>query len=129
MKISILAVAISTSTLFGCANMGYVINTYGGMDHSEIEHEGYTYRIFDRKDLSKVMITPSLGQSIRGGAIKGATFGGVNIQDDKGRFTGVAIDYLNKENPAKLCEVKSGEMILDPQWEFIYLCNEKTKQN
>jgi hypothetical protein len=73
------------------------------------------------------MITPSFGQALRSGAIKGATFGGVNIQDDKGRFASVANDYLSKENPSKLCDVKSGEMILDPQWEFVYLCTDKPK--
>ncbi len=105
--------------------MGYVIKTYGDVDKTEYDHDGYTYRIFDRKDISKVMITPSIGQSFRSGAIKGATFGGVNIQDDKGRFTGVANGYLTKENATKLCEVKSGVMILDPQWEFVYICNDK----
>lgn len=114
-------------TQAGCGNMGYVIKTYGDVEKTEIGHDGYTYRIFDRKDLSKVMITPSIGQALRGGAIKGATFGGINIQDDKGRFTSVANDYLGKENPAKICDVKSGKMILDPQWEFVYLCTDKPK--
>jgi hypothetical protein len=118
-----LAMTAAVLVLSGCGKMGYVMDTYGSVDNTEIDFEGYTYRIFDRKDISKVMITPSIGQAMRGGAIKGATFGGLNIQDDKGRFTNVAKAYLEKERPSELCEVKSGEMVLDPQWEFVYLCN------
>jgi hypothetical protein len=124
MKISII---LATLVLSGCGSIGYVMNTYGSVDNTEIDYEGHTYRIFDRKDISKVMITPSIGQAMRGGAIKGATFGGLNIQDDKGRFTNVATAYLQKDRPSEICEVKSGEMILDPQWEFVYLCTNKPK--
>jgi hypothetical protein len=115
-------IILAALALSGCGNMGYVMKTYNSVDNTEFDYGGHTYRIFDRKDLSKVMITPSIGQAIRGGAIKGATFGGLNIQDDKGRFTSVATTYLQKERPAETCEIKSGELILDPQWEFVYLC-------
>lgn len=122
-KLSMLMISLIVT---GCGNMGYVIKTYSDVEKTEFDFEDNTYRVFDRKDISKVMITPSIGQSLRGGAIKGATFGGLNIQDDKGRFTSVATAYLKKERPSELCEVKSGEMILDPQWEFVYLCNSPT---
>ena len=120
-------IILAALILSGCGNMGYVIKTYGSVDKTELDYEEHTYRIFDRKDIGKVMITPSIGQAMRGGAIKGATFGGLNIQDDKGRFTSVATTYLQKDRPTEICDVKSGEMILDPQWEFVYLCSVKSK--
>ena len=85
--------------------------------------------MFDRKDISHLMITPSIFESARSGAIKGATMFTVNISDDKGRFTSVANAYLKKQRPSELCEIKSGEMIFDPQWEFVYLCTAKQVTN
>jgi len=119
--IGILIVALF---LTGCGGMGKVISVYGdsAVSRSEIDFEDHTYRIFDRKDLNSVMITPSFGDSAKGGLIKGATFGGLNIQDDRERFTKVAQAYLEQERKNELCIVKGGEIILDPQWEFTYSC-------
>jgi hypothetical protein len=65
--------------------------------------------MFDRKDLSDIMVTPSFGDSLKSGAIKGATFGGLNIQDDKGRFTAITLSYLEKERPNEVCDVDKAE--------------------
>lgn len=123
--IGVLAVALLTT---GCGNLGYIIKTYDATTtRSEFDYQDETYRIFDRKDLSKVMITPSLGSSALNGAARGATFGGVNIDDDQTRFTKVATAYLVKDRATQLCKILEGKLLLTPQWEFIYLCADKPK--
>lgn len=121
-----LLIAISTS---GCS-FGYMLENYGAMTpviRSDFDYQGETYRIFDRKDLSKVMITPSLGSAALHGAARGATFGGVNIDDDQTLFAQVASAYLIKDRAAQLCKILEGKLLTTPQWEFVYLCTDKTK--
>ena len=92
--------------LTGCGNLGYIIKTYDSTTtRSDFDYQDETYRIFDRKDLSKVMITPSLGSSALHGAARGATFGGVNIDDNQTRFTNVATAYLVKDRTTQLCKI------------------------
>jgi hypothetical protein len=79
------------------------------------------------KILGKVMIIPSLGSSALHGAARGATFGGVNIDDDKSRFTDVAVAYLAKDRVSQTCKIIEGKLLVTPQWEFIYLCVDKLR--
>jgi hypothetical protein len=72
------------------------------------------------KILGKVMIIPSLGSSALHGAARGATFGGVNIDDDKSRFTDVAVAYLAKDRVSQTCKIIEGKLLVTPQWEFIF---------
>lgn len=112
----------------GCGNFGYIIKTYDSTaTRSEFDYQDETYRIFDRKDLSKVMITPSLGASALHGAARGATFGGVNIDDNQTLFTNVTTAYLAKDRSTQLCKVLEGKLLITPQWEFVYLCTDKPK--
>lgn len=108
----------------GCGNLGYVIKTYDQTCiRSDFEFEDRTYRMFDRKDLHKVMITPSIGTAMAHGAATGATFGGVNIDEHNPVYEKATKEYLKKEFPGEQCEVFNGRMVLDPQWEFEYKCN------
>jgi len=96
------------------------------VQRSELDFQDHTFRMFDRKDLNSIMVTPSFGDSLKSGAIKGATFGGLNIQDDKGRFTAVTLSYLEKELPNEVCNVDKAEILIDPQWVLFYTCKVKT---
>ena len=110
-------------TLSGCGNLGYVISTYDQTCvRSDFEFEDREYRMFERKDLHKIMITPSLGMSMAHGAAKGATFGGVNIDEHNTVYERATKEYLKKEYPGQQCTTFNGRMVLDPQWEFEYSC-------
>lgn len=73
------------------------------------------------------MITPSLGSAALHGAAKGATFGGVNIDNDQDRFHSVATAYLAKDRAAQACKILEGKLLMSPQWEFVYLCVDNLK--
>jgi len=113
-------------TQSACGNLGYIVQTYDSSTiRSDFDYQGDTYRIFDRKDLSKVMITPSLGSSALNGVARGATLFAVNVDDDKTRFTDVAVAYLAKDRTPQICKILEGKLLVTPQWEFVYLCNDK----
>lgn len=121
---------LAAAALSGCGSFGYMASTYGAfssVERSDFDYQDESYRIFDRKDLSKVMITASLGSALLNGAARGATFGGVNIDDDQSRYTSVASAYLAKDRSAQLCKVLDGKLLVTPQWEFVYLCADKPK--
>lgn len=112
----------------GCGTLGYIVDTYDSRSvKGDFEYQDATYRIFDRKDLSKVMVTPSIGSSMGNGFVRGSTLGAVNLHDDITRFTSVASAYLAKDRANQLCKVIDGKMLISPQWEFIYLCADKPK--
>jgi hypothetical protein len=73
------------------------------------------------------MITASLGSAALNGAARGATFGGVNIDDDQPRYTKAAIAYLAKDRESQSCKVLEGKLLVTPQWEFVYLCVDNLK--
>jgi hypothetical protein len=103
----------------GCAGMGAVME-YRGTPKQDFTYEKVDYRIFDRRADGKVMITPSVGNSALHGMAHGATFGGVKIDNDESRFAAVAQAYLAVDRPE--CKVVSGELLMMPQWEFVYTC-------
>lgn len=133
-KVALLSLSIVTALIMTGCGMGYMVSTYGAFSDakwSDIDYDGETYRIFDRKDLSKVMVTASLGSAALNGAARGATFGGVNIDDDQPRYTKATLAYLAKDRSSQSCKVLDGKLLVTPQWEFVYLCvdNSKTVSN
>lgn len=115
-----------TLTQTACGNLGYIIKTYDSTTiRSEFDYQGEEYRIFDRKDLGKVMITPSLGSAASSGFVRGATIGIVNPENDERRYHSVAEKYLTKDRPSEICNVNDGRLLVTPQWEFVYLCSQK----
>jgi hypothetical protein len=129
LKKLILSILVSL-LMTGCGTMGYMVSTYGAMSDavwSDFDYQDATYRIFDRKDLSKIMVTASLGDAALHGAARGATFGGVNIDDDQPRYTSATSAYLAKDRPSQVCRVTNGKLLVTPQWEFVYLCTDKPK--
>lgn len=113
-------------TQTACGNLGYILKTYDETTiKSDFDYQGEEYRIFDRKDLNKVMITPSLGSAASSGFVQGATFGIVKPENDERRYHNVAEKYLAKDRPSQLCNVNEGRLLVNPQWEFVYLCSSK----
>jgi len=120
---------LTSLILAGCGNLGYIVRTYDSTTvRSDFDYQDETYRIFDRKDLGKVMITPSISSSAGHGFVRGATLGSVNMDDDKTRFTKVATAYLEKDRATQLCNIQKSELLVTPQWEFVYLCKDKPKE-
>lgn len=125
----ILLIVITSLAISGCS-FGHIIENYGAFSpvvRSDFDYQNESYRMFDRKDLSTIMITASLGSAMTNGAVRDATFGGLNPDDDQTRYSNVASAYLAKDRPDKLCKVIEGKLLVTPQWEFVYLCSDKPK--
>jgi hypothetical protein len=120
--------ALVTLTQSACGTMGHIVSTYGAfsnVERSEFDYQGETYRMFDRKDLSKVMITPSLGTAAANGFVRGATLYSVNLDNDEARYKSVAVAFLAKERMQEICSVTESKLLITPQWEFVYLCSKQ----
>lgn len=61
--------------LSACSGAGYAIENYSGVDVQHIQVNGESWRIFDKPNEGRLMVTPSLGRAASVGAVQGATFG------------------------------------------------------
>lgn len=121
-RLSVVACALA---LAGCAGVSYVMKEYSGISPKPFEIEGEDiYRVFDRPEANKLMITPSFGKAAGAGALQGLTFGGVDAMDSIGpkpMFEHAALAYL--KSTGRQCRVLDGYLVIRPQWEFKYDCS------
>lgn len=116
-------VLLGLLSVSACSGAGYAIENYAGVDVTRIEANGKIWRIFDKPNEKRLMITPSLGRAASVGAVQGATLG----MSDGGKssmneFETVADAYIKSRNPS--CEVTRGALVINPQYEFFYECSE-----
>jgi hypothetical protein len=79
-----------------------------------------TWRIFDKPTEGRLMITPSLGRSAAGGALRGLTLGAADTDIPKPEYQQAVEGWLVSEG--RVCKVSDGYKITRPQWEFKYSC-------
>lgn len=119
--ISKVAALITLSVISGCAGASYAIQHY-----ASVPVKGFTsaagsgYRIYDKPSENRLMITPSIGASMGGGAVKGATWGIVNPLTGSALYRAAAEEYLR--STGRECTVQNIELILEPQYEARYTC-------
>lgn len=120
MNIRVIAL-VFTLTVAGCSELNYAIENYSDIDPVRFQFNDKAWRIFDSPSEERLMITPSLGDSARAGAIEGITLGlSGNVSGPEGAFHTAAAAYL--ESRPGSCRISNGAIILDPQWEFFYTC-------
>lgn len=101
--------------LSGCG-IGYVVSTYGKTPVEKIDVNDSTYRVFHRADLHKVMVTPTIAQSMASGASFFA------YDPTKGSGMQMAVEkYLNQAG-YKDCTITRGKEVTTNQVEFSYQC-------
>ena len=118
----LLFVALSMS---GCASgpaMDYMLKEYEGTEPTNYAMPDDTYRIFDKPTASKLMITPSLGRAAGMGFVTGATFGVVDTSHNLIPYRLAAESYL-KSTGRSHCQITSGTLLINPQYEFHYDCS------
>lgn len=122
MKIIKFALLGSAFLLSACGGVGYALENYTGVQVERIEANGETWRILDKPEEGRLMITPSIGRAAAVGAAQGATFG----LSDGGRdtfqeFRAAAATYLG--NGEARCTITNGALVVSPQYEFFYVCD------
>lgn len=119
MKSVVLTIAMLVG-ISGCAGANYAIKHYASVSPKGYTSSGSSFRIYDKPAESRLMITPSIGAAMGGGAIKGATFGIVNNLNGEALYRNAANEYLTSTN--RTCTIQNISLILKPQYEVHYSC-------
>ena len=105
----------------GCSGINYAVENYSGVDVERFEANGQTWRIFDKPAEGRLMITPTLGKTAAVGAAQGATFGLSRGGASPVQSFEAAANLFIKSRD-KTCQVTSGSLVVNPQYEFFYSC-------
>ena len=108
--------------LAGCSGMNYAIQNYASVKPQRFDFAGENWRIFHKPSEKRLMITPSFSTALAGGAKTGLTFGLAGRQTDpENRFRTAAMMFV-KQSVGENCEITSGQIVIDPQYEYNYSC-------
>lgn len=116
-----LAAIAACAALMGCAGFDQAM-TYSGIDPVHFDSGDATWRIFDKPAEGKLMITPTLGNAMGQGVLKGLTFGAADTDIPKSQYQGAVEAWL--KHTGRSCTIIDGYKIIQPQWEFTYRCAE-----
>jgi hypothetical protein len=112
-------VLIALFTLGGCAGMDAALK-YTDTKVQTFPNGGDSWRIFDKPAEGRLMITPSIGESMKAGLISGATFGAADTDIPKPVYQRVVEAWF--VHTRRRCTMTDGYKLIRPQWEFKYSC-------
>lgn len=117
------------AVLSGCAGAQYAIDNYGKVKPVSFRSpsSGSGYRIYDKPEEGRLMITPTIGASFGGGAIKGATLGAVNVLNSEAAYRMAAEEFT--KSTGRTCRAESISLVIDPQYEVRYSCEPTAPQS
>jgi hypothetical protein len=120
-KLQIFKAALAGLLLAGCGGMNYAMQTYGDVKPVQFVSQNAVWRVFDKPAENLMMLTPSLQDAAAAGATEGITLGMSGDQDAPlPVFKAAAVEYL--ATTGRRCSITSSRKVLEPQWEFTYLC-------
>lgn len=109
--------------LCGCSSaVSYITAEYRGVEVLKVQMPDDEYRIFDKPDQSKMMVTSSLGSAVGQGLLKGATFGAATTAPPKPLYEAAAAQFLTQSG-RKGCRILDAYLLAQPQWEVKYDCS------
>lgn len=132
--------AAACLVLAGCAGADYVLQNYSGVKMETyavppangeryvkkgevIVDTARMYRIFDKPEENRLMITASLGDAAAQGYVQGATYGAVSGAQPKILYQNAAIGYLRSKG--RDCRALDTYLLIEPQYEVKYECGPK----
>lgn len=107
--------------LAGCAGVSHAMQ-YAGTTIVRVETDDDVYRIYDKPDEGRLMITPSIGRAAADGFVRGGTIGIVDSSSPKPFFRNAVEKHFARTGRTQ-CKITDGYVILHPQWEFTYTCH------
>jgi len=121
MRGSLVAI-VGLFVLTGCAGMQYAMETYSGIDPVLFTPPGQekTFRVFDKPSMNRVMLTSTLGDAARIGAVEGFTLTMVDADAPEKEYARAAQAFL--DSGKRGCTVVSSEKLLKVQYEMRYVC-------
>jgi hypothetical protein len=105
--------------LSGCAGMDAAMQ-YDDVDPVHFQAGDATWRIFDKPTEHRLMITPTIGESMTEGLWSGLTFGAADTEIPKPTYQHAVEAWL--AHTGRNCAVTDGYKLIKPQWEFTYRC-------
>lgn len=117
-----LLVALSASLMLaGCAGMDAAMQ-YDGVNpvHFQSPPDGDTWRIFDKPNEGRLMVTPTLGEAMGEGFLSGLTLGAADTDIPKPEYQAAVAAWL--AHTGRHCTILDGYKLIRPQWEFKYRC-------
>lgn len=105
----------------GCTGLQYAADNYTGVPVQNIKHAEKEWRIFDKPDQGRLMITPSLSDSAADGFASGLTLGLAGSPYLREATFRPAVEaYLSQVHGR--CAITHGDLVVKPQFEFFYDC-------
>lgn len=122
MKVHILAAASIAATVSSCATTESMsrMNTYKFPVH-HVKMADDTYRVYEHKTDSSLMVAPSLGTTMAIGAAQGATFGLADTMTPEKRVEAAAQQHLVNTGRGG-CKITRGYLLQKPLYEFWFEC-------
>lgn len=117
----ILAVVILGAALGGCAGANYAMQNYNGVPVQRVETAGDNWRIFDKPDEGRMMVTSSIGAAMAQGLGQGLLFNAVDNTPPEPQFRQAARAYLDSTG-REACQITDAYLIVRPQFEVTYDC-------
>ncbi len=93
------------------------MNNYHGVEVVTFEDSEDKWRIFDKPEEGRAMVTPSILRS----SVNGSTYGATAAEVAK--FQGAAQSYI--AGTGRTCTITSTNKVLPLQYEFFYTCKGK----
>lgn len=116
------ACAFALLLLGGCsAGLKYVMDEYSGMQPHQVAMPDDTYRVFDKPQASRMMVTSSLSSAAAQGFGRGLVFGAIDTTPPKPLFEAAARAYLAETGRAS-CRITDAYILVQPQFEVRYDC-------
>lgn len=119
MRITRIVGGLGLLFLSGCAGVDSAMQ-YDGINPVSFESGDSTWRIFDKPNEGRVMITPSIAEAAAEGAMTGLTFGGFDSEIPKPVYQAAVAAWLGSTD--RHCTITDGYKLIRPQWEFTYQC-------
>lgn len=122
------ASAVAAGGASACATRTLVDPVYAAAPAHEIELDTGTYAIRDRPDLGRLMVTGGLGSAL---AWKVADNLPANLANIGGALHAPRAYWeavqIHLADGTRDCRVRSAHRLIGPEWEFVYMCRERTE--
>jgi hypothetical protein len=115
------AAGLVALSLSGCAGVKYAVDEYHGIPVQEVVMPDDTYRVFDRPEQNKLMITSSVGSAAAQGFGSGLFLGMVDNTPPKPLFDAAALKFLEQSGRPG-CRIIDSYIVVKPQFEVKYDC-------
>lgn len=121
MRSRMLATLLLATGLSGCAGVNYIVENYSNIEVREVTMPDDTYRVFDKPNESRMMVTSSLSSAAGQGLGKGLLLNAIDTTPPGPLFEAAANRYL-AETGRPECEASSVVLLVQPQFEVKYRC-------